>query len=182
MTTTTRPRGICRGCGSSTALRADGRVRWHGTRDATCAGVGRLPRRGLVPLTCLQGAHTETCGHLEPPTADEIDHALILEDGLEPAGSQLRLPVTTAVDVPLGVAEIRDHDGNVLTTVNLDTRDIVTSRGYITEHDMAEAAGFAKPTELTTDERRRVIAAHTVLDPGQALEVARQLITERLNP
>lgn len=57
-----------------------------------------------------------------------------------------------------------------------------TARGYITEHDVAVDAGFAVPVELTLDERRRIIAAHMILDPADALEVVRVIITERTRP
>lgn len=109
------------------------------TLDGCVCACHKAPARPKVPLACLQGRHTDTCGH----------------DGLLPAGVQL------VIDDEPDRIELRDAlDGRVVGAIN---------------------TGPA-PVELTVDERRRVIAAHMHLDPGAALEVARIVLTERLNP
>lgn len=56
---------VCSTCRRPIKVREDGMIRAHGPLEDRCPGGG-LPPRARVSLACLQGRHTDECGHLEP--------------------------------------------------------------------------------------------------------------------
>lgn len=121
------------------------------------------PPRVKVSLACLQGKHTSSCGHLDVDNGDTAglgdlpDIAAVTkayQQAAETFAEAFDAKAAALLEQPDGL----DPPGLQLTinpTVHVD---------------------------LTADEKRRIIAAHMILDPAAALSVVRTIIGERLTP
>lgn len=139
---------------------------------------GSAPRV-KVSLACLQGRHTETCGHLE-------------DDAARPVHNHTWQPLADPHGIYQGKARVCTGPLGGGCGATMDARRVYpfgeTPPPAGAVCDDLTPPGFQltiDPTpivELTVTERARVIAAHSVLDPSAALEVARALISERMTP
>lgn len=121
-----------------------------------------------------------SCACHKPPEPEGVP------DNLEPAGEQLVAVTLTDVDgrntreleLPAAAFECDCLEPDTWHTLGTEgcTRALeVTVRGGRLNPEPEPA-----PFELTAEERARVIAAHSILHPGAALEVARSIAQERM--